>query len=91
LRKVLAAAAIWKFRTGEGQDIKVDVRKALRRFCCFFEGKWETINGRPPAIKELADMTGLTVAATKSRLYRARPKLRHTIQRTREQPFKKAH
>jgi len=27
----------------------VDVRKARRRFCGFFEGKWETINGRPPA------------------------------------------
>jgi crotonobetainyl-CoA:carnitine CoA-transferase CaiB-like acyl-CoA transferase len=48
--KSVAAAAIWNFRTGEGQDIEVDVRKALRRFCCFFEGKWETINGRPPAM-----------------------------------------
>ena len=27
----------------------MDVRKALRRFCGFFEGKWETINGRPPS------------------------------------------
>jgi hypothetical protein len=27
----------------------VDVRKALRRFCGFFDGKWETINGRPPS------------------------------------------
>ena len=25
------------------------MRKALRRFCCFFEGKWELLNGRPPA------------------------------------------
>jgi crotonobetainyl-CoA:carnitine CoA-transferase CaiB-like acyl-CoA transferase len=47
--KVIAAAAIWKDRTGQGQDIEVDVRKALRRFAGFFEGKWETINGRPPA------------------------------------------
>src|SRR5580704_5360137 len=45
-----AAAALWRSRTGVGQDIAVDVRKALRRFCCFFEGKWETINGRPPAM-----------------------------------------
>src|SRR5262249_5220877 len=29
--------------------IHVDVRKAIRRFCGFFEGKWETINGRGPA------------------------------------------
>src|SRR5262249_20556139 len=35
--------------TGDGQDISVDVRKALRRFCGFFEEKWETMNGRPPS------------------------------------------
>ncbi len=34
--KTTALAALWKSRTGEGQDIHVDVRKALRRFCCFF-------------------------------------------------------
>jgi hypothetical protein len=47
--KSVAVAALWKHRTGEGQDISVDVRKALRRFCGFFEGKWETINGRGPS------------------------------------------
>jgi CoA-transferase family III len=45
----VALAALWKEATGEGQDIFVDVRKALRRFAGFFEGKWETINGRPPS------------------------------------------
>src|SRR6202022_1208983 len=44
--KTIAVAALWKSRTGEGQDIHVDVRKALRRFCCFFEGKSERITGR---------------------------------------------
>jgi crotonobetainyl-CoA:carnitine CoA-transferase CaiB-like acyl-CoA transferase len=48
--KSVAAAALWRARTGEGQDIHVDVRKALRRFCGFFEGKWETMNGRAPAM-----------------------------------------
>jgi crotonobetainyl-CoA:carnitine CoA-transferase CaiB-like acyl-CoA transferase len=48
--KNVALAALWKLRTGEGQDIHVDVRKALRRFCGFFEGKWETINGRSPLL-----------------------------------------
>jgi len=48
--KSVAAAALWRARTGEGQDIHVDVRKALRRFCGFFDGKWETINGRGPAM-----------------------------------------
>src|SRR5262249_32310384 len=46
----VAVAALWQHRTGEGQDIAVDVRKAFRRFCGFFDGKWETINGRPPAM-----------------------------------------
>ncbi|MBV8755356.1 MAG: CoA transferase [Hyphomicrobiales bacterium] len=46
----VAVAALWQHRTGEGQDIAVDVRKAFRRFSGFFEGKWETVNGRPPAM-----------------------------------------
>jgi len=46
--KAIAVAALWRERTGEGQDIAVDVRKALRRFAGFFDLKWETINGRPP-------------------------------------------
>jgi crotonobetainyl-CoA:carnitine CoA-transferase CaiB-like acyl-CoA transferase len=53
--KSVAAAALWRARTGEGQDIHVDVRKALRRFCGFFEGNWETMNGRPPALGAFAD------------------------------------
>src|SRR6476619_5024322 len=32
----VAVAALWKHATGEGQDISVDVRKALRRFAGFF-------------------------------------------------------
>jgi hypothetical protein len=42
--KAAAAAAIWRFRSGEGQDIHVDVRKALRRFAPF-EREWEKVNG----------------------------------------------
>ena len=45
----VALGALWKEATGKGQDISVDARKALRRFYGFFDGKWETINGRPPA------------------------------------------
>src|SRR5262249_30325460 len=37
-------------RAGAGQDISIDVRKALRRFCGFFDFKWELINGRPPTL-----------------------------------------
>ena len=45
----IAVAALWKHATNEGQNISVDVRKVLRRFCGFFDGTWETINGRPPS------------------------------------------
>src|SRR6476646_1279683 len=45
----VAVAALWRQATGEEQNISVDVRKALRRFCGFFEDKWETVNGRPPS------------------------------------------
>src|SRR5215475_11554184 len=48
--KAVAVAALWRHRTGEGQEIAVDVRKALRRFAGFFDLKWETINGRPPVV-----------------------------------------
>src|SRR5262245_42164536 len=37
--KSVAAAAVWRDRTGEGQDIHVDVRKALRRFAGFYDQK----------------------------------------------------
>ena len=49
--KAVSVAALWRLRTGEEQDIEVDVRKALRRFSGFFDLKWETINGRPPALE----------------------------------------
>src|SRR5258708_10318806 len=45
----VAVAALWRQATGEEQNISVDVRKALRRFCGFFEDKWETVNSRPPS------------------------------------------
>ncbi|CAB3800928.1 CoA transferase [Pararobbsia alpina] len=49
--KAVSVAALWRLRSGEEQDIEVDVRKALRRFSGFFDLKWETINGRPPALE----------------------------------------
>src|SRR5262249_53131161 len=48
--KAVAVAALWRQRTGEGQDISVDVRKAIRRFAGFMDLKWELINGRPPTL-----------------------------------------
>jgi crotonobetainyl-CoA:carnitine CoA-transferase CaiB-like acyl-CoA transferase len=48
--KTIAAAAVWRDRTGQSQDVHVDVRKAFRRFAGFFEGIWETMNGRSPTM-----------------------------------------
>lgn len=45
--KSVIIANIWRDRTGEGQDIHVDVRKALRRFSPFIDRKWELVNGYP--------------------------------------------
>ena len=45
--KAILIAKIWKERTGEGQDIHVDVRKALRRLTPFLDGKWELVSGFP--------------------------------------------
>ena len=53
--KTIAAAAVWRDRTGEGQDIQIDARKAYRRFSGFFEGIWETVNGRSPAMGAFED------------------------------------
>jgi len=50
--KAVAVSALWRDRTGEGQDIAVDVRKALRCFAGFYDRKWETINGRAPALTD---------------------------------------
>src|SRR5207245_4732128 len=42
----VAVAALWRQATGQGQDISVDVRKALRRFAGLIEVLRETITGR---------------------------------------------
>lgn len=46
--KSVAMAALWRTRTGEGQDITMDLRRAPRRLCPFYERRWELINGYPP-------------------------------------------
>jgi crotonobetainyl-CoA:carnitine CoA-transferase CaiB-like acyl-CoA transferase len=48
MAKSAAMASLWAMRTGEGQDLHLDIRKAPRRLCPFFERKWELINGYYP-------------------------------------------
>ncbi|MEU8935056.1 CoA transferase [Streptomyces sp. NPDC048409] len=45
--KSVALAALWQRRTGEGQDITMDLRKAPHRLCPFYDKKWELLNGYP--------------------------------------------
>lgn len=48
--KAVMIAKIWKMRTGQSQDIHVDVRKALHRFAGFGEMRWIKMNGNLPLI-----------------------------------------
>ncbi|MGV9713920.1 CoA transferase [Gordonia sp. NPDC003424] len=45
--KSAAVAKLWRLRTGEGQDIAVDLRTAPHRLCPFYDRKWELLNGYP--------------------------------------------
>ncbi|AZA84027.1 carnitine dehydratase [Chryseobacterium lactis] len=47
-------ADIWRLKTGEIQDIHIDLRKSLRRFASFFEGTLEQVNGKPGNISSEA-------------------------------------
>ena len=49
MAKAVAAAAVWRHRTGEGQDLSLDMRQAPHRLCPFYDLKWELLNGYPPA------------------------------------------
>ena len=56
--KAILIAKIWKERTGEGQDIHIDVRKALRRLTPFLDGKWELVNGFPGRTDPFSPFSG---------------------------------
>jgi len=46
--KAVAVADLWRYRTGQGQDLAIDLRQAPHRLCPFYDGKWELLNGYPP-------------------------------------------
>lgn len=45
--KSVAIAALWRDRTGIGQDIAMDLRVAPHRLCPFYDRRWELLNGFP--------------------------------------------
>lgn len=49
MAKAVAMADVWRYRTGVGQDLSIDLRQALHRLCPFYDQKWELLNGYPPS------------------------------------------
>ncbi|WP_243494538.1 MULTISPECIES: CoA transferase [Priestia] len=47
--KSVAVSKIWRIRGGKGQDIHMDLRKAIRRLSPFYDKKWEKLNGYAPS------------------------------------------
>jgi crotonobetainyl-CoA:carnitine CoA-transferase CaiB-like acyl-CoA transferase len=52
VQQSVAAAKLWKMRTGYGQDIHVNLGQAIRRVAPASEFKWETLNGYPTEIAD---------------------------------------
>jgi crotonobetainyl-CoA:carnitine CoA-transferase CaiB-like acyl-CoA transferase len=48
MAKAVAMADLWRVRTGESQDLSVDLRQVLHRLCPFYDKKWELLNGYAP-------------------------------------------
>jgi crotonobetainyl-CoA:carnitine CoA-transferase CaiB-like acyl-CoA transferase len=50
MAKAVAVADIWRFRTGQGQDLAVNLGQVLHRLCPFYDKKWELLNGYPAGV-----------------------------------------
>ena len=48
MAKAVAVADFWRYRTGQGQDLALDLRQVPHRLCLFYDQKWELLNGYPP-------------------------------------------
>jgi hypothetical protein len=40
MAKAVAVADLWRFRTGQGRDLSLDVRRVPHRLCPFYDGEW---------------------------------------------------
>ncbi|MEU5304276.1 CoA transferase [Streptomyces noursei] len=54
--KSAALAALWRDRTGRGQDIHMDLRVGPHRLCPFYDQKWELLNGCPGGAPSIPNM-----------------------------------
>jgi crotonobetainyl-CoA:carnitine CoA-transferase CaiB-like acyl-CoA transferase len=48
MAKAVSVAELWRFRGGQGQNLSVNLGKALHRLCPFYDKKWELLNGYAP-------------------------------------------
>jgi crotonobetainyl-CoA:carnitine CoA-transferase CaiB-like acyl-CoA transferase len=48
MAKAVAVADIWRLRTGQGQDLSLNLGQVLHRLCPFYDKKWELLNGYAP-------------------------------------------
>ena len=48
MAKAAAAASLWRHRTGEVQNLSVNLGQVLHRLCPFYDRKWELLNGYAP-------------------------------------------
>ena len=48
MAKAVSVATLWRFRGGQGQDLSINLGKALHRLCPFYDKKWELLNGYAP-------------------------------------------
>ncbi|WP_168073837.1 CoA transferase [Caulobacter sp. SSI4214] len=48
MAKAVAVADLWRLRTGQGQDLSVNLGQVLHRLCPFYDKKWELLNGYAP-------------------------------------------
>lgn len=54
LQQAVVAATIWRDRTGQTQDISLDLGQAIRRIAPASELKWELLNGLPGDIADFS-------------------------------------
>ena len=45
MAKAVAVADLWRFRTGQGRDLSLAVRRVPHRLCPFYDGEWELLDG----------------------------------------------
>lgn len=55
--KSAAVAALWRDRTGRGQDIRMDLRVSPHRLCPFYDQKWELLNGYTGGMPSIVTQT----------------------------------